>query len=242
MAQTGNDIIYQALRNAGVLGIGTDPVAEDLSDTQSDLNDMLAQWQIKRWMIYHLVDLSVTSDGNTNGYTIGPAGAINVAVRPDKIESAYVRQLNSSLAVDVPLMVITDRESYSRIPLKTLVSFPKWVYYDADFPLGKLIVYPWPNANLYQVHVIAKMVLSQIVNFADPIVLPLEYFSAMKYNLAVRARARYGKQELPGLNKRAEDAINIITQATGNQVPALTLPGIVTGRSRYNIYSDQSYS
>ncbi len=137
---TIRDIAIAALKDVGVLGIGMSPQNEDLNDALFKLNGMIAQWRRKRWLNYHLLDLSVVATGATS-YPIGPVGplaqtgAIYMPSRPDKLEAAYVRQLilagNAPNAgpVDYPLTLIQSYEEYSRIALKSLVSFHRTFYF-----------------------------------------------------------------------------------------------------------------
>ena len=95
---TPADLISLALVDSGVLGVGQIALAQDVNNTFTRLNQMLAQWQRKRWLIWHLIDLSVPSTG-AQSYSIGPGGDIPMLVRPDRIESAFFRQIiNSTMA------------------------------------------------------------------------------------------------------------------------------------------------
>ena len=67
---TPQDIIRAALKKAGVLGVGQSALAEDTNDAYDDMQDMLGQWQRKRWLIWHLVDYSVLSTG-AQSYSVG---------------------------------------------------------------------------------------------------------------------------------------------------------------------------
>src|SRR4051794_34315922 len=115
MTTTVGDLIGRALRKSGALGTGQNATAEDLSDALADLNDMLAQWQRKRWLVYHLVDVSKVSTGATS-YTVGSGGDFNVT-RPDQIAAAFVRQLipASPTLVDQPLDVLHAREDWNQV-------------------------------------------------------------------------------------------------------------------------------
>ena len=110
---------------------------------------MVSQWNTMRWMVWDLVTMSFTSTGAAS-YTVGPAGNFNVAVRPDRIESAFQRQLVNpvGLNVDTPLEIIPSREEYNRLSLKSLVSFALYAYYDNAYPTGTLFLYPTPNATI----------------------------------------------------------------------------------------------
>lgn len=85
------DIINQAMLEAGVIGVGQTALAEDTNDAFTRLNWMMAQWARKRWLIWQLVTLSKISTG-AQSYTVGPGGDFDIAQRPDKLESAFLRQ------------------------------------------------------------------------------------------------------------------------------------------------------
>lgn len=238
---TPNDIIDQALKKSGVLGIGQTASAEDTNDAFLDLNDMLAQWQRKRWLIWHLVDYSIVSTG-ANSYTIGPGGDINIVQRPDRLESAFFRQLTQSQPnqVDYPLELIESYETYSRIPLKNLQTFPQYIFYDSGYPLGTLHAYPVLQASIYELHIQVKALLSQFNTLADVIVLPPEYTAALKWNLAARLRPSYQLEHDPQITALALDSLNVIRGAN-TQIQRLTMPMELVRGGLYNIYSDQTY-
>lgn len=244
---TGNDIVIQAFKKSGLLGLGQAMDASDLADGLTDLNDMISQWRRKRWLIYHLLDVSVVSDGRSTPYTVGPTGDIVVGNRPAKIAMGYVEQIvGGGLNVSKELTLIPAREQYARISLKSLVSYPRALYYDPDWPqsnsgLGNLFSYPWPNASMYKLHILVPEVL-KAVTAAGAVVLPDEYFAALKFNLARRLRQAYGKGKQPDteLNALAEDALSIITNEN-TALPEMNLPRILLRPTRYNIYSDSNY-
>lgn len=120
---TPNDLIILALKQANVLGVGQSASAEDIQDCFALLNMMLAQWNRRRYAIYHLKTVSIACDGSQS-YTIGPGGDIDTT-RPNKIESAYFRQIITSPPnqIDYPLEIIRAREDYDRIYLKDMQSF-----------------------------------------------------------------------------------------------------------------------
>lgn len=235
------DIINQASKKAGILGVGQSLLAEDVNDAFADLNDMLGQWQRKRWLVYHLVDYAKTGTGALY-YTVGPGGDFNINPRPDKIESAFFRQLVQSQPnqIDYPLSIIESREDYNRIALKQLQSFPEYYFYDSGFPLGK--VYPWPliQSDLYSLHITVKETLNQFTTLIEDINLPLEYMAALKFNLAIRLRQGY---QLPADNiliGLAKDALNVIRNAN-LQIPRLVMPSDIIRPGLYNVYSDTFY-
>ena len=238
---TPQDIINQALKKAGILGVGQIALAEDTNDAFSDLQDMLGQWQRKRWLIWHLVTYSVQGTGQES-YTVGPGGQFNISPRPDKIESAYFRQIITSQPnqVDYPLQLIPDMETYNRISLKQLQSFPQYLFYDSGFPMGT--AYPWPliQSNLYSLFITVKETLNQFTSLNQTIVLPLEYMAALKFNLAIRLRQAYQLPMDPALVGLAKDALNVIRNAN-TQISRLRIPADLNRNGLYNVFSDQIY-
>ncbi len=109
-----SDVVNAALKKAGVTQAGVTPSAYDTNDALADLGDMLAQWNEKRWLIWHLLEFAFVATGQTDPYTVGPGGQFNMNPRPSRIESAFLRQLVgpnfNGLPVDYPLDVIPSRE------------------------------------------------------------------------------------------------------------------------------------
>ena len=136
---TVNDVVNEAFRKAGLLGIGQTMDGGDIVSGLADFNDMVSQWFTQRWMTWGLLDLAFTSTGATS-YTVGPGGNFNVAVAPMRIEAAYQRQLvPTGLQVDTPLEIIPSNEEYSRLAIKGLISFGLYVFYDTStLPLATL--------------------------------------------------------------------------------------------------------
>lgn len=235
---TPRDIITLALKQAGVLGQGQTPSAEDINDAFTLLNMMMGQWNRKRWLIYRLQDVSFVSTGAAT-YTVGPLGNFNTA-RADRIAAAYVRLLNSpnpANPVDLPLGILTSLEDYDRITAKSQPGFPQVVYYDPTFPLGTLYTWPVALAGIYEIHLSVKIELVQFGNLSDVINLPAEYQEALMYNLAMRLRPAYQLPPDPSIMGLAKASLNTIRN-TNSQIPTMRMPAALAGRYRYNFYSD----
>ena len=240
---TVNDVITEGLKKSGVLGDGQAMSGGDMVSALSDFNDMIGQWNSQRWLTWNLVSMSAISTGAAS-YTVGPGGNYNVSVRPDRIESCFLRQLAvSGLSVDVPVEIIPSREEYNRLSIKGLISFTRYVFYDNAFPTGTLYFYPTPNAVVYQLWISFKNALpvftQQTINTV--LSIPPQYIAALKFNLAVRYRQAYGKglRPDPELKALARSALDIVRQAN-LQIPELVMPRVlITQSSGYNILSDQ---
>lgn len=236
---TGADIIAQALKMAGVVGVGQPAAAEDTADAGFHLNAMLSQWQRKRWLVWHLVDTAKVSTG-AQSYTVGPGQDFDID-RPDRIEAAYVRQVIPSQPnqPDYPLRLIEAREDYARIALKSLSTWPEYLFYDSAFPNGRIYPWPVPQAAVFEIHILTKDVISQITNWGAALAMPPEYVAAIVWNLAARLRPAYQMPPDPSLVALAKDGLATIRGANA-QIGKLRMPNSLGGRGRYNIFSDRT--
>jgi hypothetical protein len=237
---TARDLITLASKDAGVLGVGQTMLAEDMNDQLRRLNMMIAQWQTMRFFIWHLVNLGIATTGQEY-YTAGAGGEFNLGYWPNKIESAFLRitaNTPQSQQVDFPIQVMNSREDYDRIALKGLQSFSQYIWLDTSYPLAKVYAWPIPSANIYELHVTFRALLSQFASLDTVFAFPPEYEAAIHYNLAVRIRAGYRLPADLQLNDLASQASRVVREANA-QIPRLTMPDNLVRPGVYNIYSDQ---
>lgn len=165
---TARDFVTLAMKEAGIIGLGQTPNAEDIVNCYTLLIRMLAQWQKRRWIVPNLVD--VYAPGNNLKFNlIGPGQHYNV-IRPDKIQAAYFKQIGGAFdsgfdsgfstgvgqnTVSYPLKPIWSYEDYSQISLKELNTWPSYYFYDNSFPYGNVFIWPIPTSN-YEIHLIVK--------------------------------------------------------------------------------------
>jgi len=244
---TLGDICTAALKECGAVGVGQTPLADDINDAWARLQWMLMQWERKRWLVYHLVNLSHVSTG-AQSYSVGPGGDFDTgspSVRPGKLASAFARQLQvGPNQVDYKLEILQSREDYDWITLKQLSAGPgEAAFLDSDWPLARLYVWPIPQAGRYELHIsIHAQLQYQFTNVADNINLPFEYYNAMMLNLAMRLRPKYRMGTYPGdaLPGLAKDSLAVI-RAPNTQVARLRMPNVIKRRGQYNIFSDRPY-
>jgi len=237
------DLINLSLFSAGIVGTGQTASAQDVNNSFALLNYMLSEWQRKRWIVWHLVDLAVVSNGSTS-YTVGPGGNINVAQRPDRLEAAYLRQLVAAppFQVDFPIQILEAREDFARISLKELTSFTRYMWYDAAYPTGAIYPWPLPNATIYELHILIKEQLSQFTALNQSFNLPLEYENAVHWNLTDRLVTAYqaplSPDQVNKIERMAKSSLNTIRKAN-TQIARLTMPPNLVRPGVYNPYSDQ---
>jgi hypothetical protein len=222
---TPADLILQAFKRSGIIGVGQTPSAEDMNDGFDALNGMIAQWNRKRWLLWALDDIACTSTG-AQSYTIGNGSQFDTP-RPDRIEYAYSRLLPTMAGqtLDTPLFIIQSHEDYARIVMKALTTWPTSIFYDSQFPVGLLRVWPLPTAEQYEIHVLVKNQIVPFTSITEVISdsVPPEVFEALSWNLCARLRPSYGLPEDPQVVNLAKIALGTLRQAN-LQIPTLQTP------------------
>lgn len=228
------ELINLALKQVGVLGVGQTAAAEDITDAFKLLNMMLAQWSVKRNVVHQILDVGFAANGSAT-YTVGAGGNFNV-FRPSRLQGAYCRQLTTN-PIDFPLEVLKSQTDYGRISTKTMGSLPSVVYYDPQYPLGVLHVWPVPS-NGYEIHLQILAPLAQFASPYDDINLPAEYEEALMYNLAGRLYPMYGMQPDQVVIKLAAASLQTVRMAN-TQTGQLYMPAGLVRNGTYNVYSDR---
>lgn len=250
------DLCKQALKESGAIGIGQTPTADDMNDAWTRLQWLLQQYQVQRFLNYHLNTWTVLSTGQVTPYTVGPGGQIDTTLagvttsRPNRIESAFFQQQLSPGnygPIRYPVRLIPSMEDYSAIALPNLVTFSLAAFYDPSWArsghLGGLYFYPWPNLNLYSLGIVVREQLpAAFPSLATVMVLPFEYFYALMTNLAVALRPKYGIGSFPGdtLPSAAKEGLRVL-RAGNTAIKNLSMPAGLSRGGLYNIFSDQNY-
>jgi hypothetical protein len=227
---TANDLITFCLRASNINGVGQTPNAQDINDGLTLLQTMLAQWQRNRWLVPAIQEVVIPSTG-AQSYTVGP-------VRPDRVDSAFARQVGSNPAIDYPLGVITAREDYNEITLKTLSTIPVAVFLDTNWPTGLLYFWPVPPSGQWEMHVFFKFPLPQFTNLTDRLdQLPPEYVEALMWSLMVRMQIAWSVTPPPEHVAAMQAALSTLRMANV-QIPQAWTPtfsrrsgGIAAGSS-----------
>lgn len=237
-------LLTNALVDAGIVGIDEAIEQPIINRAFTQANWLLAQWARKRWLCYRLVDYPFVSTGEET-YTVGLGQTVDINPRPDRLEYAFLRILNTlppsaGTPVDIPLRIISSHEDYSRIPVKNIGNFAWRIFYDPGWPIGWLKPWPVPAATMYEIHVGFKVVLPRFASATDPIQFPPEYEAALNWCLAKRLRVTYQMPADPTINSLARDALNAIRDA-GAAMSTLVMPQSLRQRNRaYNVYGDVS--
>src|SRR6202522_1356666 len=177
---TALDLITDALEILGVYSPGEAISAADSSRMLSNLNDMLDGWSNLTWSCYAYLTTSFTLVPGQQKYTIGSGGNINSA-RPLKIfdapGTAYVLDFNGN---NYPVDVVDQQQwnLYGNTSSLITSDFPDTLFYDPQFPLGIINVYPWPTIG-YTMSFISYLQLGDFSSLATALSLPPGYKRAI---------------------------------------------------------------
>ena len=188
------------------------------------------------------VPSTLTTD-STPGFSILIDGPVPLPLGTDG------PQTQVGLYVDFPLAILESREDYSRIALKNLSTFPRYVFYDAAFPVANVRTWPVLPASIFELHILVKDVLVAFPALTTPISLPPEYYEAIWSNLALRLRTLYRiaapQSFQPGMDDLKDLAIASLStiRSANTQIPRLQMPRAVTANRAwgYNIYAGNTW-
>jgi hypothetical protein len=226
--RTAEDIIKLALKSIGVLGSGQSPSAEDADDALSALQDLIASWSAENLMVYYIEEQeNFTLVSGTPSYTIGSAGDFNTT-RPTEIVGAFVRVSDRDYPVE-----IVDANTYRKRPLKSQANTPYYLYYNPDYPLGDVYVYPAGDGELY---IDSIKPLEEPSAVSDDMTFPEGYNRALRFNLAVDLAPEYGRQVSPELRVLAKESKQTIKRRSAAfHVEAVPIAMIGVAGARFDI-------
>lgn len=179
---TALDLITTSAKKLGAIQAGEELTASEANDSLDILVSWLDSESTVKDMIYHIQQESLTWTGGSASLTIGSGGDFNTT-RPVKIaEGTHFRDTNT---IDNPVTILRDRASYDRLPSKTdTTTFPEFLYYEPDFPLGVLYVYPVPTSSI-TFNLNSWKQLQAFTALTDNLSMPPGYQWMIENNLAV---------------------------------------------------------
>jgi len=186
MAITARKIIESALKKANILGVGENLSAEDASDALFELNAMIDSWSVEGGLIYNETIETFPLDGSVS-YTIGN-GADFDTDKPYEISAVTVTNGTTDYNLED-----YDQEQYANISNKDSSGTPTNYYYNNNFPLATIFMYPRPS-NVSTITIYSFKPLTTFADLSTSVSIPKGYEGAIVYNLAVRLAPNYGKE------------------------------------------------
>jgi hypothetical protein len=186
---TVRDLIASSLRLAGVLAAGEAMTATEAADGLDTFNDLLDTWRTERLTLTSQDRVTEPIVGSQPSYTIGASGNIDRA-RPLWIDAAGVLTADG---LETPITILT-RAQRASIGLKgATADLPSAIFYDPQFPLGVISVYPVATDS--SASLVLYLPAESLDAVADlDVVLSLRpgWSKALRYGLATDLAVEYG--------------------------------------------------
>lgn len=239
---TLQSLLAGALMKIGSLSVGAAVPDDEASQCLIWANQMIDSWGLEPYTIpfekREVFALVSGQGGPSLPYTIGPTGDFDT-VRPEWLKRVGLLQLATSPNVELPRDLLTDA-AYAAIPMKEFQSsYFTSVYYNAEYPLGKINLYPVPNTTTNSLVIYTNPPVPVFTDLTTDYIFPPGYAQVIEDNLAVLLADPYGRPVPPSLARRAPHGLSMLKRA--NIPPTdLGLDPALTGSSRrpWNILSD----
>ena len=178
--RTVNQITDAAYRKNGV----KNPSSTQDSNALFEFQDMLSIWSIEGLMVPYYVTENFTLTSGQAIFTIGVTSdspdLVTATGRPVRIVAAFFRISN----VDHEIDVYMNKLEYARIRSKDTETRPDRLYYDPQYPNGK-IKFNVECEDAYDFHLISEKPLAAVTAITDTLSLPLGINQVLVYNLAL---------------------------------------------------------
>ena len=228
---TAGDQINAALRLIGVLAEGEVPSDSTSQDALAAFNQMIDSWNTERLSVYSTQTQTFVWPTNQATRTIGPSGNF-VGSRPVTVlDSTYF----VTGGISYPITLVNEQE-YNSIALKTSTStLPQVLLVNNTYPNTTLTVYPVPSASTTW-HIVSVAELTAPANLATDLAFPPGYLRAFKYNLAMEIAPEFGVEPSPQVQRIAMTSKRDLKRIN-SPGDLMSMPGMLMGNGRFNIYS-----
>lgn len=183
MANSIEQTIRFAMKEAGKLQEGADPNGEQIAEWLAKLNAMVNHWQIKGLKLWLQIELEIPLVVNKAIYTIQPGGDIDI-LKPLKITQAYYQEATSQSRrpLDPPM----SREEYTRLGNVSEAGTISGYFVEKQFNALNLYLWRKPDAQAATglVRLIAQKQQRQGENLTESMEVPQEWFLALYWGLA----------------------------------------------------------
>lgn len=241
MTTTALDLIQTALEKLRIYSPGQPVNAADSARALTQFQRMMDRWSNQPYACIANTEQSFPLVPNQGAYTIGTSGGANVNLpRPLKIPTGYgAAYLVDTNQFRYPVEVI-EQDRWNQIGTLTINSqIPSAMFYDPQFPLGIINVYPLPSL-AYTLFFDSRLQLAAVPLLTTPITLPPGYEAAIENNLCVELKPFFkGAQLDPDIKELARETLADIKRTNMREIVAEFDEAIVSRASpTYNIYND----
>lgn len=232
-AVVANNIIIDALRICSSATPGEAVNGNEAADALRVLNRMLSAFSMEWGLINTTTIETFPLVVGQTSYTIG-AGANFNTIRPDVIVNQWI--YDTIALIRYPLDQVSDWE-YNAIPLNTIQSIPKQMYYDAKYPFGVIYIYPTAGYSNYQLNIESLKPMAQFTLLSSAMNLPGEYYEELVYMLADELAGEYG-YDLPQRVQKKIDEIKPMMKARNFKRTVASFDPAINSKTRYGTILD----
>lgn len=244
---TGLDLVTAVLQKASVYAPGEVIPDDDAQRCLTVINDMLDMWSNENNAVYCTTTQNFQLVAGQSQYTIGPGGNVN-APRPLKIydDPGSVGVIDGS-GYNYPVRVVQQPE-WNLIAAKNIdfvqSTIALVIWYDPQFPLGVINIYPAPGAG-YEMYIVYPFILADLT-LASTLSLPQGYQKAIVDNATDYCWPYFYNLRVdpvpPDIQRQAKESLAWVKRMNRKQIVSGVDPILYqANKSTYNIYTD-SYS
>lgn len=241
---TALEIITDALQRIGVYDITGTVSDADAQKGLQLLNDMLDGWSNENLMLYANKEYSFTLTVGTSRYSIGSGGTIN-DTRPLNLRmgagAAFALDSNSNkYGIEVVEQDVWNQIGNSGATVTS--NYPDTLFYDPQYPLGYINIFPTPNLAGVVVYFDALLQLTRFSSLSGTLSLPPGYKDALQTNLSIYMAPFYKPDTwMPSalLVELASSSKAKVKRTNIKEVIASMDSALVARSGAYNIYSDR---
>ncbi len=214
---TVQEIVEAAIRKANIVDPEESPGAAVLAIGLSVFRTMVKSISDDDLMIYFIDEITKTLTSGDGDLTVGSGGDIDEEW-PLSIDSGFIRGAGQDYG-----LTIIGKNRYAQIPQKALPGIPSMLWYNPEYPLGLIYLYPVQTSALV-LHLNTVIPLKDFTTLASTVTFPGSYERMLIYNLTVELGIEYGKELLPEVSAIAgKSKRSIKTRNAANKVEPVYL-------------------
>lgn len=191
---TAREVVYDALRRAGISDISETPRGEDASVALTQLELMLKHWQLNGPSLW------LKREGTQ---------ALTASTASFALPSDVLRVLSARVAhngQDIPMCEMT-REEYFDLPNKSVTGYPTSFFVDRQRIAPTLYVWPLAPATGYTFSYTYHKRIDDIDDLDNDIEIPKEFLLTVSYNLSSYL-CDYYEIDSPRITQRAAQLLS----------------------------------
>ena len=224
---TVRDLIGSSLLLAGAVNKGASPDDDEYSDALDVFNSMTSSWALEQLFLPYVASGQFLTVAGQQNYSIGPAPADWVGVRPIKIRDAWYELAGLTLPLDE-----LSFEQYGDIPVKSVAStIGNAFMYNGSYPNAFIAIWPVPSS-VYKVILSYDAVFGDVTLDTDITTLPPGYVHAFRYGLAALIPAEYGKDVPKKIDQEATRSKGVLKSSNLKSLDAVVDANLPRGDHR----------